>query len=41
MSLNNKKVTDLEYVINKNDAIEGEIFLIRKGKKNYYIGTIK
>ena len=41
LSLNNKKVTDLEYVINKNDAIEGEIFLIRKGKKNYYIGNIK
>ena len=41
LSLNNKKVTDLEYVINKNEAIEGEIFLIRKGKKNYYIGNIK
>lgn len=41
LSLNNKKITDLEYVINKKDAIDNEIFLIRKGKKNYYIGNIK
>ena len=41
LSLNNQKITDLEYKITKEKAIDGEIFLIRKGKKNYYIGNVK
>ena len=38
LSINNKKINDLEYNLSKNDAIEGKIVLIRKGKKNYFIG---
>ena len=38
ISINNKKIADLEYSLSKNDAIEGKILLIRKGKKNYFIG---
>ena len=38
LSINNKKINDLEFIISKNDAIEGKLLLIRKGKKNYYIG---
>ena len=41
LSLNNQKITDLEYVLSKENAIDGEIYLIRKGKKNYYIGKLK
>ena len=38
LSINNKKINDLEYNISLKDAIEGKLILIRKGKKNYYIG---
>ena len=41
LSLNNQKITDLEYVLSKENAIDGELYLIRKGKKNYYIGKLK
>lgn len=40
LSLNNKKITDLDYTISENDLIEGKIIVIRKGKKNYFIGKI-
>lgn len=38
ISFNNKKITDLDYVIDKNNAIEQQIFVIKKGKKNMFIG---
>lgn len=38
ISINNQKITDLEYVVSKNDAIEGQVLLIKKGKKNYFLG---
>lgn len=41
ISINNSKTTDLEKNINKNDAIEGKVILIKKGKKNYYLGIYK
>ncbi|MBP5684398.1 MAG: tyrosine--tRNA ligase [Bacilli bacterium] len=41
ISINNKKINDIEYIIGKNDAIEGKVLLIKKGKKNYYLGTCK
>ena len=41
LSLNNQKITDLEYGLSKENAIDGELYLIRKGKKNYYIGKLK
>jgi len=37
--INNKKITDLNYEIAKERAIEEKVILIRKGKKNYFIGT--
>ena len=41
ISINNKKINSIEYIIGKNDAIEGKVLLIKKGKKNYYLGTCK
>lgn len=41
VSINNTKVTDLEKVITKSDAIENKVLLIKRGKKNYYLGLIK
>ncbi|MBQ6686916.1 MAG: tyrosine--tRNA ligase [Bacilli bacterium] len=38
ISINNKKITDLEYVISKEQAIEKQVLLIKKGKKNYFLG---
>ena len=38
ISINNQKVTDLEYIVNKDAAIENKVLLIKKGKKNYYLG---
>lgn len=41
ISINNKKYNDINYIISKKDAIEEKILLIKKGKKNYYLGIIK
>ncbi len=41
ISLNNTKITDLEKVVSKRDAIEEKVLLIKKGKKNYFLGIIK
>lgn len=41
LALNNKKINDLEYKINKDIAIDGQIVVIKKGKKNYYIGNFQ
>jgi len=38
ISINNKKITDLDYVVSKNDAIDNRALLIKKGKKNYFLG---
>ncbi|MDD3048567.1 MAG: tyrosine--tRNA ligase [Bacilli bacterium] len=35
--INGDKVTDLEYIINKEYAIDSKYIVIRKGKKNYYL----
>ncbi len=40
ISINNVKCTDLEKEINKSDAIEEKVLLIKKGKKNYYLGLL-
>ena len=40
ISINNKKITDLDYVVDKKDTIEGKVLIIKKGKKNYYLGMI-
>ncbi len=41
ISLNNKKITDLDYIINEKDAIDNKVIVIKKGKKNYYLGLTK
>ena len=41
ISINNAKCMSLEKIINKDDAINHEVLLIKKGKKNYYLGIIK
>lgn len=35
LTLNDKKVTDINYTVSKND-LQNNSFIIRKGKKNYY-----
>ncbi len=38
ISINNKKVMDLDFVLSKKEAIDEKILFIKKGKKNFYIG---
>ena len=37
ISINNKKITDLGFIVNKDIAIEKKVIIIKKGKKNYYL----
>ena len=39
ISINGSKVNDLEYIVNDNDFIDNTYIIIKKGKKNYYIGS--
>ncbi len=39
ISINGEKVNDIEYIITDKDFLEKEYLIIRKGKKNYYIGV--
>ena len=41
ISINNRKETDLDKIITKNDSIENKIIIIKKGKKKYYLGVYK
>ena len=41
IALNGSKVTDLEYVISEKDFLGGTYIIVKRGKKNYYIGIIK
>ena len=40
ISINNEKIKDLTYQITLNDTIENKVMIIKKGKKNYYLGKI-
>ena len=40
ISINNTKCTDLDKVITNSDAIEEKVLLIKKRKKNYYLGLL-
>ena len=40
ISINNIKITDPDKVITKEDAIDKKVILLRKGKKNYYLGIM-
>ena len=41
ISINNKRITDLDYVVDNKDTIEGKVLIIKRGKKNYYLGMVK
>ena len=41
ISINNKKITDLDYIVDSKDTIEDKVIIIKKGKKNYYLGMVK
>lgn len=38
ISLNNKKVNDQNMIVTKDNAIDKKVYLIKKGKKKYYLG---
>ena len=38
ITLNGKKITDLETIVSKEKAIENEYIIVRRGKKKYYLG---
>lgn len=40
ISINNKKITDLEYIVTVKDTIQDKVMIIKKGKKNYYLGKV-
>ncbi|MFI3261058.1 MAG: tyrosine--tRNA ligase [bacterium] len=39
ITINGKKVNDLEFSLEKEDAIDKKVYLLKKGKKNYYLIT--
>ncbi len=39
ISLNGNKETNLDKIITNSDLIEGKVLLLKKGKKNYFLGT--
>lgn len=41
ISLNNKKVVDLEYIITSDETIENKVIIVKKGKKNYFLAYVK
>ena len=41
ISINGEKVNDLDYVVSLKDFLDETYIIIKKGKKNYYIGIIK
>jgi tyrosyl-tRNA synthetase len=41
LTINNVKINSLDYVITKDILIDNKLLVIRKGKKNYYIGIME
>ncbi len=41
IKINNKKISDIEYVISKNMAIDNKILVVNKGKKKKYLAIYK
>ena len=37
ISINGDKITDLEKLVSKKDAIEGKYIILRRGKKKYFL----
>ena len=40
ITINGDKITDENFIINKEIAIEGEILVVKRGKKKYFIGKL-
>ena len=41
ISLNNTKITEPTYLVTKANAIDNKVYLIKKGKKKYYLGIFE
>ena len=41
ISLNNKKISDPEFMVMQDDAIDKKVYLVKKGKKKYYLGIYR
>ena len=41
ISINGEKITNLETIIDDSKFIENEYIVVKRGKKNYYIGKRK
>ena len=41
VSVNGEKINDIEYIVTEKDFLLGEYIIIKRGKKNYYIGIMK
>lgn len=41
ISINGKKVTNTDVIVNQDLFIEGKYLVVKRGKKNYYVGKIK
>lgn len=41
ISINGEKVSDVNLIINKDFFIEGKYLVVKRGKKNYYVGKLK
>ena len=39
--INDEKITDCDFVVSEDIAIDGTIIVLRKGKKKYYLGILK
>lgn len=41
ISINGEKVSDLDLAVNQDLFIEGKYLVVKRGKKNYYVGKLK
>ena len=41
ISINGEKINDIDYILSDKDLMHGKYIIIKRGKKNYYIGKIK
>jgi tyrosyl-tRNA synthetase len=39
ITVNGERITDLEYIVSKEGALEQTLTIVRRGKKKYYVGT--
>ena len=41
IKINGTKINDLDYTLSDDDYIDNNYIIVKRGKKNYYLGTIK